>query len=117
MTVGGVTNSEFNFHHLVFVCVSVEVAGTQLNTLLLCVHCLTPCRPSQLLFNLIAEIIGSYWLALIFQTSHVISEVCCILSAIYHCNRIEVSVHSLSLLPQVEWPKPDPKDKMVHMDW
>ena len=29
----------------------------------------------QLLFNLIGEIVGSYWLALIFQTSHVISEV------------------------------------------
>ena len=25
--------------------------------------------------NFIAEIVGSYWLALIFQTSHVISEV------------------------------------------
>ena len=30
----------------------------------------------QLLMNFIAEIVGSYWLALIFQTSHVISEVC-----------------------------------------
>lgn len=30
---------------------------------------------SQVLFNLIADILGSYWLALIFQTSHVISEV------------------------------------------
>ena len=29
----------------------------------------------QLLYNLIGEIVGSYWLALIFQTSHVISEV------------------------------------------
>jgi fatty acid desaturase len=46
---------------------------------------------SLLLYNLIGEIVGSYWLALIFQTSHVISE--------------------------VEWPKPDPKDNMVHQDW
>lgn len=29
----------------------------------------------QLLVNLIAEILGSYWLALIFQASHVVSEV------------------------------------------
>jgi hypothetical protein len=29
----------------------------------------------QLLMNLIAEIVESYWLALIFQTSHVVSEV------------------------------------------
>jgi fatty acid desaturase len=46
---------------------------------------------SVLLYNLIGEIVGSYWLALIFQTSHVISE--------------------------VEWPKPDPVTKMVHQDW
>ncbi len=46
-------------------------------------------RP-QLLVNVIAEILGSYWLALIFQTSHVIGE--------------------------VEWPVPD-KDNVVHMDW
>ncbi|XP_019850089.1 PREDICTED: acyl-lipid (8-3)-desaturase-like [Amphimedon queenslandica] len=45
---------------------------------------------SVLFYNLIAEMSGSYWLALIFQTSHVISE--------------------------VEWPKPD-KDNKVHMDW
>eukprot|EP00731_Ephydatia_muelleri_P023135 Em0015g718a len=44
---------------------------------------------TALLMNLAAEIVGSYWLALIFQTSHVISE--------------------------VEWPKPD-KDNVVHMD-
>ena len=34
--------------------------------------------------------VGSYWLALIFQTSHVISE--------------------------VDWPKPD-KNNFVNMDW
>ena len=34
-----------------------------------------PSPPPQLLYNVIAEICGSYWLALIFQTSHVISEV------------------------------------------
>jgi hypothetical protein len=44
----------------------------------------------QILVNIIADIAFSYWLALIFQTSHVISE--------------------------VEWPKPD-KRNYVDMDW
>lgn len=38
--------------------------------------------------NLIAEISGSYWLALIFQTSHVVSEVRsppCLVRAYYMC--------------------------------
>jgi len=35
---------------------------------------LMPCF-TQILVNVVAEILGSYWLALIFQTSHVISEV------------------------------------------
>jgi fatty acid desaturase len=43
-----------------------------------------------ILVNIIADIAFSYWLALIFQTSHVISE--------------------------VEWPKPD-KRNYVDMDW
>ena len=42
------------------------------------------------LFSVIADVVGSYWLALIFQTSHVISE--------------------------AEWPTPN-KDKFVNMDW
>ena len=37
----------------------------------MCVH-MCPC--TQVLVNVVAEILGSYWLALIFQTSHVISE-------------------------------------------
>ena len=61
--------------------------------------------------NLIAEIIGSYWLALIFQTSHVISEV----GLLYVCSRSFLHLLYLSRL-QVEWPKPD-KDNVVHMDW
>ncbi len=31
--------------------------------------------PPQLVANIVAEMCGSYWLALIFQTSHVIGEV------------------------------------------
>ena len=34
----------------------------------------------QLVFNVIGEMVGSWWLALIFQTSHVISEVCNVLA-------------------------------------
>ncbi|CAI8051497.1 Acyl-lipid (8-3)-desaturase [Geodia barretti] len=37
------------------------------------------------------EFVFSYWLALTFQASHVVSE--------------------------VEWPTPDPKDLTVHQDW
>jgi fatty acid desaturase len=46
---------------------------------------------SLLLYNIAMEFVFSYWLALTFQASHVVSE--------------------------VEWPKPDPKDLMVHRDW
>ena len=42
------------------------------------------------LFNFVAEFVGSYWLALVFQTSHVISE--------------------------VEWPQPDENNE-IHRDW
>ena len=45
---------------------------------------------SQLLYNLIAEIAASYWLALIFQVSHVVSE--------------------------VDWLKPD-ENNFINMDW
>ena len=45
---------------------------------------------SQLLYNLIAEIVVSYWLALIFQVSHVVSE--------------------------VDWLKPD-ENNFINMDW
>lgn len=44
----------------------------------------------MMLFNLLAEFVGSYWLALVFQTSHVISE--------------------------VEWPQPD-ENNYVDRDW
>ena len=43
-----------------------------------------------ILFNFIAEFVGSYWLALVFQTSHVISE--------------------------VEWPQPDENNELQR-DW
>ena len=46
--------------------------------------------PLQLLYTAVAEIIGSYWLALIFQVSHVISE--------------------------VDWPSPD-ANNFVNRDW
>ena len=72
--------------------------------------------------NLIAEIVGSYWLALIFQTSHVISEVCALFPlawlsfcVIFSDPGEKVSVIGFPLI-QVEWPKPD-KDNVVHMDW
>ena len=61
--------------------------------------------------NVIAEILGSYWLALIFQTSHVISDVS--IAAAVYC-RVVWLPWLLHL--QVEWPKPD-KDNVVHMDW
>lgn len=55
-------------------------------------HLSTPLpHPSpQLVYSTLAEIIGSYWLALIFQVSHVISE--------------------------VDWPKPD-RNNFVNQDW
>lgn len=46
--------------------------------------------PTLLFYTTVAEIIGSYWLALIFQVSHVISE--------------------------VDWPQPD-KNNFVNQDW
>ncbi|XP_064391461.1 uncharacterized protein LOC135339316 [Halichondria panicea] len=46
--------------------------------------------PQLLVAILVSDVCMSYWLALTFQVSHVVSE--------------------------VEWPKPD-KDNVVHMDW
>ena len=62
----------------------------------------------QLLYNIAMESVFSYWLALTFQASHVVSEV-----------KVMSLLRSQSwiIIFKVEWPKPDPKDLMVHRDW
>ena len=76
---------------MMFMPLPTLVSPSQLCTLPATQGSTVPLPPSvQLFYTTLAEIIGSYWLALIFQVSHVISE--------------------------VDWPQPD-KNNFVNQDW